>query len=308
MLRFILRRLAELVVVFFGVTFIIYVAVFALPGDPIAAMGGDRPLPEHVQQTLRESYGLDLPIWQQYLNYVGGLFQGDFGTTFDGRPVGERMAARWPTTITLALTAWSLMMVIGVLLGLAAGLRKGSLVDRSVLLGTIIAGSIPVFVLGVSAQLIFGMQLGWVPIAGTGEGWPIAYVMPALMIAVYGLAGISRLMRGSVIDTMHSDFVRALVAKGIPGRKIVGVHVMRNSAAPVMTVLAIDLGALLGGTVVIEGIFNINGVGQLLFQAIRQQEGPMVVGIATTLVMIFLVSSVVVDILSSLLDPRVRYS
>lgn len=308
MLRYTVKRFAELIIVFFGVTFIIYAAVFALPGDPIAALGGDRPLPEHVQQTLREHYGLDLPVWQQYLNYVTGLLQGDFGTTFDGRPVGERMAARWPVTITLALTAWSLMMVVGVLLGLIAGLKKGSAVDRSVLLGTIIAGSIPVFVLGVSAQLIFGMQLGWFPIAGTSEGWPVAFVLPALMIAVYGLAGISRLMRGSVIDTMQSDFVRALVAKGIPARKIVGVHVMRNSAAPVMTVLAIDLGALLGGTVVIEGIFNINGVGQLLFQAIRQQEGPMVVGIATTLVLIFLVSSVVVDILSSLLDPRIRYS
>lgn len=306
MTRYIVRRLLELVIVFFGVTFIIYCAVFLLPGDPIAALGGDRPLPEAVQQQLRLQYGLDLPVWQQYLNYLGGLFQGDFGTTFSGQSVGEQMARRWPTTITLALTAWTLTVVISIGLGLIAGLKRGSGFDKSVLLGTIVAESVPIFVMGVMAQYVFGMSLGWAPVAGVNAGWPAAYLLPALVIAIYGLSGVSRLMRGSVIDTMQSDFVRTLRAKGMSRGNIVGLHVMRNAAAPVMTVIAIQLGSLLGGTVVVEAIFNINGVGQLLFKAIQDQEGTTVVGVATTLVFIFLITNVIVDILSTILDPRIR--
>lgn len=307
MLRYLSRRLLELVIVFFGVTFVIYCAVFLLPGDPIAALGGDRPLPESVQEQLRTRYGLDLPIWQQYVNYLLGMLRGDLGTTFTGQSVSEQMASRWPTTITLALTAWVIMVVISVALGLVAGLRRGSATDRSVLLGTIIAESVPVFVLGITAQYVFGIMLGWAPIAGVGDGWPRAYLLPALVIAVYGVSGVSRLMRGSVIDTMQSDFVRTLRAKGLPGRSIVGVHVLRNAAAPTINVLAIQLGSLLGGTVVVEAIFNINGVGQLLYRAIQDQEGTLVVGVATTLVLVFLVTNVIVDVLSSVLDPRIRH-
>ncbi len=306
MWRFLTGRLLELVVVFFGVTFIIYCAVFLLPGDPIQALAGERPLPESVQQQLRQQYGLDLPIWQQYVDYIGGLFRGDLGTTFTGASVSEQMASRWPTTITLAVTAWALTVLISVVLGLVAGLRQGSPIDRSVLLGTIIAESVPVFVMGITAQYVFGIVLGWTPIAGTGDGWPGAFILPSLIIAVYGLAGVSRLMRGSVIDTMQSDFVRTLRAKGMSRRSIVGLHVTRNAAAPVINVLAIQLGSLLGGTVVIEAIFNINGVGQLLYKAIQDQEGTLVVGVATTLVLIFLITNVVVDVISSLLDPRIR--
>ena len=307
MLRYLSRRLLELVIVFFGVTFVIYCAVFLLPGDPIAALGGDRPLPEHVQEQLRTRYGLDLPIWQQYVNYLQGMLRGDLGTTFTGQSVSEQMASRWPTTITLALTAWVIMVVTSVALGLVAGLRRGSVLDRSVLLGTIVAESVPVFVMGITAQYVFGMMLGWAPIAGLGDGWPRAYLLPALVIAVYGVSGVSRLMRGSVVDTMQSDFVRTLDAKGLPRRSIVGVHVMRNAAAPTINVLAIQLGSLLGGTVVVEAIFNINGVGQLLYRAIQDQEGTLVVGVATTLVLIFLVTNVIVDVLSSVLDPRIRH-
>lgn len=307
MLRYLSRRLLELVIVFFGVTFVIYCAVFLLPGDPIAALGGDRPLPESVQEQLRTRYGLDLPIWQQYVNYLLGMLRGDLGTTFTGQSVSEQMASRWPTTITLALTAWVIMVVISVGLGLVAGLRRGSATDRAVLLGTIIAESVPVFVLGITAQYVFGIMLGWAPIAGVGDGWPRAYLLPALVIAVYGVSGVSRLMRGSVIDTMQSDFVRTLRAKGLPGRSIVGVHVLRNAAAPTINVLAIQLGSLLGGTVVVEAIFNINGVGQLLYRAIQDQEGTLVVGVATTLVLVFLVTNVIVDVLSSVLDPRIRH-
>jgi oligopeptide transport system permease protein len=307
MTRYLGRRAVELVIVFLGVTLIVFLMVFALPGDPIAALGGDRPLPANVIAELRGRYHLDEPVLQQYLRYLGGLFTGDLGTTFQGQSVADRMSSRWPVTITLALTAWGIEVVLGVLLGLFAGLRKGRFGDRLVLAGTILATSVPVFVVAVTAQLVLGVRLGWFPVAGTAEGWPTGYLLPATVVAIFGLASVTRLMRGSVIDTLNSDFVRTLRAKGLRERRVVGVHVMRNSALPVMTYLAIDLGYLLGGTVVVEGVFNLPGVGQLLFQAIRTHEGPTVVGVSTALILIFLLTNLVVDLLSSVLDPRIRH-
>ena len=181
MSRYLLRRLAELVLVFLGVTLLIYLMVFALPGDPIQALGGDRPLPANVVAQLRERYHLDEPVLQQYARYLGGLVQGDLGTNFQGQSVGERMSLRWPVTVTLALTAWGIEVVLGVLLGLLAGLRRGRTADRLVLAGTILATSIPVFVVAVSAQLLFGVRLGWFPVAGTTAGWPTSYLLPALV-------------------------------------------------------------------------------------------------------------------------------
>jgi len=300
------RRFLGLAIVFFGVTFLIYFCVFALPGDPIRALAGDRPLSESTVNTLRARYHLDEPLLQQYLRYIGGLLQGDFGTNFSGRSVGEQMASRWPVTITLALTAWIIQIVIGVVLGLVSALREGTAVDKGILAVTVLASSVPVFVLGVSAQLVFGVKLAWFPVAGTTTGWPGSYLLPALVITAFGLAAISRLVRSSVLENLQADYVRTAWAKGLSDQRTVGVHVMRNSLIPTVTFLATDLGYLLGGTVIIEGIFNLPGVGNLLFQAIRAHEGPTVVGISTSLILIFLVTSVLVDAVHALLDPRVR--
>lgn len=306
MSRFLTRRLVELVLVFLGVTFAIYAMVYSLPGDPIRALGGDRPLSPAVVAELRSRYHLDEPLWQQYLRYLGGLFTGDLGTDFDGRSVTERMATRWPTTITLALTAWLIEIVVGVGLGILAGLRRGTWIDRSVLTLTIVATSVPVFVLAIVGQLFFGVRWDVLPIAGDSEGWPTAYLLPAAVIAVYSLAALARLMRGSLVDVLQADFVRTLDAKGLTRRRVVGLHVMRNSLIPVITFLGMDLGFLLGGTIVVEGVFNLPGVGQLLFGAIRSHEGPTVVGVSTALILLFLVTSVVVDLVNSALDPRIR--
>lgn len=299
-------RLGGLVIVFLGVTFLIYLMVFGLPGDPIRALGGDRPLPDSVVETLRERYRLDQPLWQQYAGYLGGLFQGDFGTDFTGRSVGEQMAARWPVTIALALTAWAMELVIGLALGVVAAVRAGTAIDKAVLGTTIVASAVPVFVLGSIAQLVFGVRLGWFPVAGTAAGWPVAYLLPAAVIAVFGLASVSRLMRTSMLENLNADYVRTARAKGLGEGRVIGVHVMRNSLIPAVTYLATDLGYLLGGTVIVEGIFNLPGVGNLLFQAIRSHEGPTVVGVSTALIVIFLLTSIVVDALHALLDPRIR--
>ncbi len=300
------RRIAEFAIVFFGVTFIILACVYALPGDPIAALGGDRPLSPAVVAQLRAEHHLDEPLWQQYFQYLGNLLTGDLGTSFTGRPVADLMAERWPTTIILALTTWGFEVVGGVVLGVIAGVRRGTAIDRGILLLTVVVSAIPIFVLAVVARLVFGVKLGILPVAGNAAGWPLAFILPAAVTAVFGLAAIVRLTRGSVADTLVSDFVRSHRAKGFTPRRILGVHVARNAALPVLTLVGISFGALLGGTVFVESIFNLPGVGQLLVSAISTHDGSLVVGIATALVLVFLVTNLVVDLLATVLDPRIR--
>ncbi|WP_104090400.1 ABC transporter permease [Arthrobacter sp. GMC3] len=299
-------RFAGLLFVFLGVTLAIYLLVFALPGDPIRALGGDRPLPANVVETLREKYNLNAPLWKQYMDYVLGLFRGDFGLDFRGRSVSDQMAARWPVTIALALTAWAIELVVGIFLGVLAALKAGTAIDKAVLWSTIIFGAVPVFVLAVTAQLVLGARLKLFPVAGIEAGWPMSYMLPALVLAVFGLAAISRLMRDSVIDNLRADYVRTARVKGLSRQRIVGVHVMRNSMVPAVTYLATDLGSLLGSTIVVEGVFNLPGVGSLLFDAIRAHEGTTIVGVSVALILIFLITSLVVDALHYLLDPRIR--
>ncbi|WP_432512557.1 ABC transporter permease [Kineococcus sp. SYSU DK001] len=300
------RRLGELVVVFLGVTFVLHALVFALPGDPVAALGGDRPLSPSVVAQLRAEHHLDEPLWRQYLLHLAGLLRGDLGTDFAGRPVTEQMAARWPTTVTLALTAWAMQVVGGIVLGVVAGVRRGTVLDRGVLLLTVVVSAVPVFVLAVTARLVFGVRLGVLPVAGDAAGWPTAFLMPAAVIAVFGLAPVARLVRGSVAGTLGSDFVRTHRAKGFTPGRVLAVHVSRNSAIPVVTFLATDLGLLLGGAVVVEGVFNLPGVGQLLVSAVSTHEGATVVGVSTALILVFLLTSLVVDVVASALDPRIR--
>ncbi|GGD64684.1 ABC transporter permease [Microbacterium murale] len=302
----ILQRLAGFVLVFLGVTFIIYVAVFSLPGDPIRALAGDRQLPQSVVDAINAKYLLDQPLWVQYTNYLGNLLHGDLGLDLTGRTVADKLAARWPVTITLALTAWTLQVILGLAVGIVSALKKGTVIDKGLLVITIGLSCIPVFVLGITAQIIFGVRLDWLPVAGVSEGWPLSYLLPSLVIAAIGLAAVSRLVRGSMIENLEADYVRTARAKGIGEGRVVGLHVMRNSLIPTATFLATDLGFLLGGTVVIEGIFNLPGVGNLLFTAIRDHEAAMVVGVSTALIIIFLITSLLVDAIHALLDPRIR--
>lgn len=304
--RAVLRRLFEFLIVFVGVTFLIYAAVFALPGDPVASLAGNHPLSPTVMEAIRLKYHLDEPLLQQYLNYLGNVLRLDFGTTFNGESVSSQMASRWPVTIALAATAWMFELVIGIGLGVLSAIKHGSWTDKGILAGTVLLSAVPVFVVGVTSQLVFGIHLGVFPIAGVSEGWPRAYILPAFVIAVFGFAAVSRLTRESMVTSLNSDYVRAAKARGLAPRVIVGKHVMRNSMIPTVTFLATDLGYLLGGAVVIEGIFNLPGIGNLLFTSIRTQQGPMVVGIATALIVIFLVTSLVVDVVQSALDPRTR--
>jgi len=306
MTRFVVRRLLQVVPVFFGATFLIFALVYAVPGDPIDALVGDRPLEPGVRAELRHRYHLDDPLLVRYGKYVSGLAHGDFGTNFRGRPVTEIMKQRFPVTIRLGLLAFAFEAVVGLAAGVVAGLRRRSLVDSLVLVSTTIVVAIPVFVLGYCAQLLLGVKLGWFPVVGIREGWR-SYFLPAMVLGALSLCYVARLARASLVEAMRADYVRTARAKGLPERRVVGVHALRNSLIPVVTFLGVDLGSLLAGAIVTEGIFNVPGIGQATFTAIHTQEYATVVGIVTALVLIFMLANLVVDVLYAVLDPRIRY-
>jgi oligopeptide transport system permease protein len=308
MAGYIVRRLLQAIPVLLGTTFLIYYMVFAMPGDPIVALFGDKTPPPQVLEQLRERYHLDQPFIVQYLIFLGNIFRGDLGTSFSGQPVSEILATTFPVTLRLAVIAVFFEMVFGISVGLISGLRKGGIFDASALVVSLILISLPIFVVAFVAQYIFGIQLGWFRTT-VGPGAPTQdLILPALVLATISFAQIVRLTRASVIDTDTQDFVRTAASKGLSRSRIVPVHILRNSLIPVVTYLAVDFGVLMVGATVTEGIFNVPGVGRTLYQAIIRGEGPTVVSFVTVMVLIYLVVNLLVDLLYAVLDPRIRYA
>lgn len=304
--RYLIRRILQFIPVFIGATFLIFAMVFALPGDPIRALAGERPMPESVRAELTERYNLDDSLPVQYVKYIGGVVQGDFGTDFRGREVSEIMKERIPRTARLALVAFMFEVLIGIPAGVLAGIRQKGFIDSLVLVSTLTVISIPIFVLAYVAQLTLGLRLGWFPIAGIQDGWK-SYILPGLVLGSVSLAYVARLTRASIAENLRADYVRTAKAKGLRHRRVVSVHTLRNSLIPVVTYLGVDLGALLGGAIVTESVFNIPGLGNEVYSAIVRQEGTVVVGITTFLVIVYMVTNLLVDVLYAVLDPRIRY-
>ncbi|MCU1558390.1 MAG: transporter permease [Microbacteriaceae bacterium] len=308
MVWYILRRLLQLIPVFFGATLLIYFMVFALPGDPIAALAGDRGLNPAVIAQLRAHYHLDQPFIIQYLIYLRGIFTGDLGTSFSGQPVSQILAATFPVTLRLTILAVIIESAAGILIGLVSGLRKGKLFDASALVVSLIMISIPIFVIAFVSQFIFGIKLAWAP-PTVSEGAPWGdLILPAFVLATVSFAYIVRLTRASVIENLSEDFVRTATAKGLSRRRVIRVHILRNSMIPVVTYIGTDFGTLIVGATVTEGIFNVPGVGRTLYQAIIRGEAPTVVSFVTVMVIIYVVFNLLIDLLYGLLDPRIRYA
>ncbi|MFI2613007.1 ABC transporter permease [Kitasatospora sp. NPDC018619] len=305
---YVLRRVLQMIPVFFGATLLIFLMVYTLPGDPVAALFGEKAADPAVVANIKHTYYLDQPLWKQYLHYMGNLFQGDFGTSFTGRPVTDIMADAFPVTIRLALMAFVFEMVAGLALGMLSGLRRGSVEDTLVLILTLVVISIPVFVLAYIAQTVFATNLGWVTPTVQDSYDLTQLVLPAIVLGSLSLAYVARLTRTSIGENLRADYIRTAVAKGLPRRTVISRHLLRNSLIPVVTFLGTDLGALMGGAIVTEGVFNVQGIGNVLYRAINQKEGPTVVGIVTVLVIVYLVASLLVDLLYAVLDPRIRYA
>ncbi|MEU6294347.1 ABC transporter permease [Streptomyces erythrochromogenes] len=313
--RYLIRRLIQAIPVLLGATFLIYTLTFHMPGaDPIQLLAGDKKADPLVAAMLREKYHLDDPFLMQYWNYISGVFQGDLGETLTGRKVIDLISEAFPYTVNLGLIAFAMEAVVGVLAGVMAALRRGKFLDQLVLLSTLMVISIPVFVTGFVLQLTLGVELkdAWgidfFPVSFNEADGIRAYLLPAFVLASTSLAYVARLTRTSLMETMRADYVRTATAKGLPRRRVVVHHALRNALIPIVTFLGADLGGLMGGAVITERIFNIHGLGGLLAQSVYLKQGAVVVGGVTLLVLIYLVANLLVDLLYAVLDPRIRYA
>lgn len=311
MITYVIRRLLQMIPVVLGATFLIYLLVYALPGDPWEGRCGERPCSPAYIEKFKADYNLEKPLRVQYALYLGKLVRGDLGTNFYNNKVVDELAQRFPTTAILAIMAIVLEVVIGVAAGVLAGITKGKLPDILITLFTLVLISIPVFVIGGLFQMIFGLKLQWFPVtAANGDIGPeliFSLILPAMTLASLQIAYVTRLTRTSLVENLRADYVRTAKAKGLSKGRTIGVHTLRNSLVPVVTQIGIDFGTLMGGAIVTETIFNVNGVGFFIFRSIRQQDGVSVVGAVTVLVLIYLLANLIVDVLYAFLDPRISH-
>jgi len=307
MLRYVGRRLLQMIPVFFGATLLIYALVFLMPGDPVQALGGDRGLSAAAEARVRAEYNLDKPFIVQYLLYLKGVFSLDFGTTFSGRPVTEVMAHAFPVTIKLAVMALVFETIFGVAFGVIAGIRRGGIFDSTVLVMSLFVIAVPSFVIGFVLQFVVGVKWKLLPVTvGANDSFQ-ALLMPAIVLGALSFAYILRLTRQSVSENLTADYVRTARAKGLSNGAVMGRHVLRNSLIPVVTYIGTDLGGLMAGAIVTEGIFGISGVGGTMYQAILKGEPTTVVSFTMVLIIVYIFANLLVDLIYALLDPRIRY-
>lgn len=305
--RYLIRRLLQLVPVFFGTTLLIYVLVWAVPGDPFAGKCGQRACPPEYIAQMTQRYNLDKNIFVQYFLYIGKLFTGDFGQTYEGIQVSELISNAYPITLRLAIIALLFEGIVGLGAGILTALRGNKFVDNLVLMATLFLIALPVFVTGYVLQILLGQQWGIISPTVSSEATWGELIVPGFVLGSLSMAYVARLTRTSVAENKRADYVRTAIAKGQPGKRVVGIHLLRNSVIPVITFLGSDLGMLMGGAIVTEGVFNIKGIGGLIFKGIETKESVTVVGIVTLLVLIFLLMNLLVDLLYAVLDPRIRY-
>ncbi|MEV6800815.1 ABC transporter permease [Micromonospora rifamycinica] len=305
--RYLLRRLLQLVPVFIGTTFLIYALVWAVPGDPFAGKCGERRCPQNYIDFMTAKYHLDENVFVQYAIYMQNLLKGDFGQTYSGQSINDIIATAYPNTLKLALVALVIEAGIGLTAGVLTGLRRNGFLDNLVLVSTLFLIALPVFVVGFVLQWLFGVQWGIVKPTVSSEMLLSELIIPGFVLGSASTAYIARVARTSIAENRRADYVRTAIAKGLPMRRVVGVHLLRNSLIPVVTLLGTDLGALMGGAIVTEGIFGINGIGRQVYRSIVTKESATVVSIVVVLVLVYLLMNLLVDLLYAALDPRIRY-
>jgi len=334
MTRFVARRLIATIPVLFGLSIILFMFVHLLPGDPAVAILGQHATPERIA-AMRAYMGLDDPLWQQYLLYLGNLLQGDLGTSIvNNQPVLKEILTRFPATIELTVAAMLFAAGIGIPLGRYAARHAQGWSDGMVTVVSLLGISIPVFVLGLTLQYIFAVQLDWLPAGGridpranleiqsnfilldtllTGQldlflDGLSHLILPAIALGSIPLAIITRITRASVLDVSNEDYVRTAQAKGLASRRISSRHIMRNAWLPVVTVLGLQVGSLLAGAVITETVFAWGGVGRYVVDAIGNRDYLVVQSTILIFAFVFLAVNLLVDILYAVLNPRIRYA
>jgi peptide/nickel transport system permease protein len=304
MLKFIIRRLLAMIPVLLGICLITFILLNIVPGDPAAEMLGDK-FDQQVYEKLRENLGLNEPITTQFLHFVGGALHGDLGRSFKSdQPVTEMIGNAFPATIRLALSAMVVALVLGLMIGITSAVRQYSFFDHSSMVVALLFISAPIFWVGMVCQLIFGLRLEWLPVSGYGGA--LYLIMPAIVLGSRFAASIARLTRSSLLEVIRQDYVRTGRAKGLSERVVVFKHALKNAMIPVATVVGLQIGGLLTGSILTETIFGIPGLGRLTIQALNQRDFPLVQGTVLFTAMVYVFSNLIVDISYALFDPRIR--
>ncbi|MFD1848690.1 nickel ABC transporter permease [Oceanobacillus bengalensis] len=312
MIGLIIRRLGQLVLLLFGISFIVFMSMHIAPGDPATIIGGPTAS-ESDLEAIRDELGLNDPVLVQYADYIKGVVQGDFGFSYQtAQPVGEAIATRLPNTIKLATASMIVAVIIGIFAGMISAMKQNSWLDVTSTTFALAGVSIPNFWLGTMLILAFSVNLQWLPIGGlsepfyTTEGFK-QLILPAITLGTGSAALIARMARSSMLEVIRADYIRTAKAKGVKQRSIIWVHALRNAMIPVITVIGINFGGLLGGTIITEQVFAINGVGRLMIDAIASRDFPMVQGTVLLVAAIFVIVNLIVDIVYAVIDPRISY-
>lgn len=312
MLGLIVRRLLQLVLLLFGISFLVFMSMHLAPGDPATIIGGPTATDSDLA-AIREELGLNRPVLTQYIDYIAGVVQGDLGYSFqNNQSVSSAIVTRFPQTFNLAIASMIVAILIGVPAGIISATKQNSWFDVSSTTVALAGISIPNFWLGAMLILIFSVQLQWLPVGGlSAPFWTIEgmkqLILPAITLGTASAAMIARMSRSTMLEVIRADYIRTARAKGVRNRTVTWVHALRNAMIPVITVIGLNFGFLLGGTIITEQVFAINGVGRLMIDAIAARDFPVVQGTVLLVATLFVVVNLIVDIVYALIDPRISY-
>ncbi len=313
MYGYILRRLLATIPVMAVVAIVVFLLLHLTPGDPAAIIAGDYARPEDIAR-IRANLGLDQPLHIQFFSWVGNVLRGDLGTSiFSNLPVTKLIGQRLEPTVALSISTIIFAIIVAVPIGVIAAWRAGSWLDRSVMGFAVLGFSVPVFVVGYVLMYIFSLKLGWFPVQGykpISEGFlPFlrSIALPTLALGIVYIALIARITRASVLEVLTEDYIRTAKAKGLGNTGLLLQHALRNAAVPIVTIIGIGIALLIGGVVVTESVFNIPGLGRLTIDAVLRRDYPIIQGVILVFSGVYVFVNLVIDILYTLLDPRIRY-
>lgn len=313
MFAFLVQRVLAAVPVMGVVALFVFLVLHLSPGDPATVIAGDYASPADVQR-IRENLGLDRPLHIQFFTWLWSLLRGDLGISiFSNLPVSRLIGQRLEPTLLLALVSIVLSVVVAVPMGVLAAWKAGSWIDRAVMIFAVVGFSVPVFVVGYILIYIFALELKWLPVQGFRSPWtdPLGFlrhiILPAITLSAIYIALIARITRASVLEVLEEDYIRTARAKGQTERKVLFAHALRNAAVPIVTVIGIGIALLIGGVVITETVYNIPGLGRLVFDAILKRDYPIIQGLILMFSFVYVLVNLIVDIIYTLLDPRIRY-
>jgi peptide/nickel transport system permease protein len=301
---YVVRRLLEALLILFGISVVTFILLYLLPADPVRQIAG-RSAAAATVESIRHQLGLDLPLPQQYGRYLWGLLHGDLGRSYlQKTEVGALIWSRLPATLLLMVGAIVCELVLGLTMGLVAALKRGSGLDRGLMLISFVGVSAPQFVVGILLLYVFAVQLGWFPIGGYGHFSNL--VLPSVTLGFLGAGWYSRMMRSSMIDVLRQDYIRTARSKGLTRAKVLFGHAVPNAILPIVAMIGIDIGVFMSGIVVVESVFGWPGIGQLAWQAIQRVDIPIIMGVTLVSALAIVIGNLLADMIAPLIDPRIK--